>query len=54
MIPADVWTNWMNIMADVAIMLMSNPLTSFVFGSLVVTIVANLIFRIGGKSNPAE
>lgn len=46
MIPASVWTDWYNILTSVWVMILSNPITSFVFGALIITIVANLIYRL--------
>lgn len=52
MIPSGVWTNWDVILSGVIGMLFSTQIGLFVFGSMIVTIVANLIYRL--TSNKEE
>jgi len=52
MIPTGVWNNWDVILSGVVGMLFSTQIGLFVFGSMIITIVANLIYRL--SSNKEE
>lgn len=54
MIPTNVWDAWKDILDNVVLLITSNVITMFVVGTMMVEIVANLIYRIATSKQGDE